>query len=141
MRAQKTDESRESLTLRGSSLPSGHDDARQALGELGRILNAERHGIRRDLARESQEITGHGQGVRQAERLKSERRDGLMADALATVILFGILRRARVALLHLGRGLMRAALAKQLAAVSRQNEQGYHHEKELGAKAAHGADW
>ena len=105
--------------------PSGHDDARQALSELRRIVDAERHRIRRELIGVRHKIRRDENRGGQPNRLRRERCEDLVANALTTIAVTGrlILRRS-LPIFNLPLLLTRAAVVKKIETVSRQHEQG-----------------
>ena len=117
--------------------PRGHGDARQALSELRRIVDAERHRIRRKLIRVRHEIRRDENRMNQLNRVRSERSRDLVANALTAVAIAGrlILRRG-LALFHLSLLLLGAAIVKKIETVSRQNEQGDDGDEQIGTQAA-----
>jgi hypothetical protein len=67
-------------------LPPRHDDARQALSELRRIVDAERHRIRGKLIPMTDEIPAGQNTWNQADRFHHMSRKNLMAEAMAPII-------------------------------------------------------
>ena len=113
------------LTLRDSPPPSGRDDARQALSELRRIVDAARHRIRRKLIRVRHKRRRHESHIRDPQRLRCERSDNLMANALAAIATArSLVLRNRLPMLCLGRFAVAAAVSKKIEAISRRHEQG-----------------
>ncbi len=111
-------------------VPSGHDGARQALRELRRILDAERHRIRRKLIRVRHATRRDNERGNQPHWLKRDRWDSLVTNALAAITAVGSLVIGAIRpLLGLCDFAMRAAISEKIEAVSRQNEQGYDRNK------------
>ena len=105
-------------------MPSGHGGTRQGLTELRRILDAERHRIRRHLIHYGQCLLHEHCLAHRFHRFGERLGENLMANTLATVIGY----RRLLCLLH--RDLHRhrlpfvpAALPGQAPAVTRQHEE------------------
>ena len=105
--------------------PSGRGDARQALSELRRIVDAARHRIRRKFIRVRHKRRRHESHIRDPQRLRCERSDNLMANALAAIATArSLVLRNRLPMLCLGRFAVAAAVSKKIEAISRRHEQG-----------------
>ena len=118
--------------------PSGHDDARQPLSELRRMVDAERHRIRGKLVGVRRQRHRDERPSRHAQWIDGEMRDDVMAETLAVVRLlrnrfarrgFGALRPLLL--------LMPTAIPKNAVRVSCQHEQGYDGDEEAGAQKTH----
>ena len=108
-----------------TATPHGHGDARQALSELRRIVDAERHRIRRKLIRVRHKIRRDENRMNQLNRTRRERSGDLVTDALAAVAIAGLLIfRRGLAMLHLRLLLLCAAIVEKIEPVSRDHEQG-----------------
>ena len=108
-----------------TATPQGHGDARQALSELGRNVDADWHRIRRELIGVRHEIRRDENRMGQPNRLRRERSSDLVANALTSIATARrlIIRRG-LSMFHLPLLLTRTAIIKKIEAVSRQNEQG-----------------
>ena len=127
------------LTLR-VAVRSGHDGTRQALAQLRRIIDAERHRIRGIFIFANETLDRDEAGSRDGHWRAAGVRKNLVAQAFAMVRFARLLLfLGRLHLLHLGRSVAFAAVVKQLHGVSRQHEKTQKGQKKTGAKKRHGA--
>ena len=106
--------------------PHGHGDARQALSELRRIVDAARHRIRGKLIRCQTDFLQDKHQHRQPHRCRGDIRENLMAETLAPII------RCRSGLPVPGLFLLliRATTARHGMSVSREDEHGHDNDQE-----------
>jgi hypothetical protein len=101
------------------------------------MIDAERHRIRRELIRVSQETRGDKSDIGGPRRFRGERSERDMADALAAVAFVGdliVIVGCAAGVLRLLLPVRSAAIAKDIHAESREDQQGHDGQEQSGAK-------
>ena len=89
-------------TREKTAAPSGRGSARQPLSELRRIVDADRHRIRRKFIGMRNKGCRREPSISHPHRLRGKRRNDLVANALAAVVLNrSLFVRHRLAVLYL----------------------------------------
>ena len=123
------------------AVPPRHDSARQALGDLRRMIDAERHRIRREFIPRRQIIRIAGRVARDARGSRHLDGENLMAEALAVTFLCrSILPRRCLAVRRLLLLLAVAVVVQHVKGVSRDHKHGDDGDEKAGAEKAQEAD-
>ena len=115
--------------------PARHGEARQGLSELGRIIDAAWHRIRRIFIRLGHEIQKHERRAGGTHRFGRHRGEDLVAETMTVIGLAGglLIRRRRVAT-GLGSLLVMAAVFQQSNAIARHHQEGDESREQDGTK-------
>lgn len=106
------------------------------------MIDAERHRIRGKFIRQSYKVCDDQCGFSRTHALHRNRRDDVVADALAAIILYRcLLVMGGLAMSHERLPRVGAAFPKNIETVSRQHEEGHNGDEEIGAQETHGRHW